>query len=95
MDSKFKNKFCRINNSISIVNTERNKNEVEDMFSSELAPRDTGRDQSICSRGNLHHVHGSNSSKRDDENQKLVYFAIAREWRMVGPGTFRELKNKI
>ena len=32
MDSKFKNKFCRINNSISIVNTERNKNEVEDML---------------------------------------------------------------
>ena len=87
---KFKKKSCKINNTKSITNTERNKDEVDDMFNSKLATGGTSKDQSICFHGNFHNVPNSNPSKRDVENEKLVYFAIAREWRMVGPGTFRE-----
>jgi len=95
MNRKNEKKSCNNNTLKCAAKTESKKDEVEGMVSSELGTESTNKDQNVWLQSNCFHLSGSNSSKQDVDEEKLVYFAIAREWRLVGPGAFRELKKNI
>ena len=95
MNSKIDKKSCKINKLKFAANTERNKDRVEGMVYSELGTESAIKDQNVCLQSNCYHLSGSNSPNQNVNDEKLVYFAIAREWKLVGPGAFWEMKKDI
>ena len=60
------------------------------MFCSDFITEGAIIKQNIITPNNYQHPPGTNSSKMKVDEEKLVYFVVAKKWRMVGPGVFRK-----
>jgi hypothetical protein len=62
-------------------------NEGEEMTTANNFVKENSFDQQIFGLKNNQKCHQKKSESGDE---RLVYFAIERKWRMVGPGVFRK-----